>query len=171
MISVRDASLTVVGAESTLATIDRCSRRFEKIRTIFDQIVQTCCLNPLQHTMAEISPERLESDVVAAQLLQMRLELTGFVRALVGDVHTADDVFQETCVKAVREAGAGGFFGAEHVRRWAFVTAKNAAIDLLRHRSGKRGEVALSEDVLELLANDQAESTDSSAASGRTGVG
>ena len=119
--------------------------------------------------MAEVSPRYLESDVVAGQLLQMRLELTGFVRALVGDVHSADDVFQETCVKAVREAGTRGFSSAEHVRRWAFVTAKHSAIDLLRRRSGNQGEIALSDEVLELLANEHDESTgDGGSASGRT---
>ena len=106
--------------------------------------------------MEEVSPDPLEADVVAAQLLGMRLELTGFVRALVRDVHSADDIFQETCVKAVREAGTRGFCGSEHVRRWAFVTAKHAAVDLLRHRSRKHSEVALSEDLLEMLANEQA---------------
>ncbi|MCB1100601.1 MAG: RNA polymerase sigma factor [Verrucomicrobiales bacterium] len=116
--------------------------------------------------MEEVSSEHLASDVVAAQLLGMRLELTGFVRAMVRDVHSADDIFQETCVKAVREAGTRGFSGVEHVRRWAFVTAKHAAVDLLRHRSRKHGEVALSEELLELLANEQAESPQSCASSG-----
>lgn len=110
---------------------------------------------------------RLRADEVAGQLLEMRLELTGFVRALVRDAHAAEDIFQETCVKAIREADSRGFVGPEHVRRWAFVAAKHAAVDLIRRRSGKRGEVSLSEEVLELLANDQVESPQSCASSGR----
>ncbi|MGK0185093.1 MAG: hypothetical protein ACI9R3_000868 [Verrucomicrobiales bacterium] len=44
--------------------------------------------------MGVVLPQSLESDVVAGQLLEMRLELTGFVRALVKDVHSAEVIEQ-----------------------------------------------------------------------------
>ena len=98
--------------------------------------------------------EPLTADSVAAQLLEMRLELTGFIRAMVGDAHTAEDIFQETCVKAVRDGCGGRFKDAKHVRRWAFVTAKNGALDVLRAKT--KLEVGLSEAVIERLASEQA---------------
>jgi len=96
--------------------------------------------------------EPITAEIVAAQLLEMRLELTGFVRGIAGDAHTAEDIFQETCVKAVKDGCSGRFKDAKHVRRWAFATAKNRAIDVYRARP--KGDVCLSDDLIELLASE-----------------
>lgn len=88
-------------------------------------------------------------DETAAHLLRHRLQLTGFIRALVRDAHAAEDIFQDTCVRALREAGS--FSDPVHALRWFRRAAKNKAIDLLRQRR-RQGEACFDEATAELLA-------------------
>ena len=95
----------------------------------------------------------MTADAVAKTLLNQRIALTGFVRAIVTDAHAADDIFQETCVKAVGRADR--FEAARDVLAWSRTVAKNQAIDLIRKR--KRGQQLLSEEAIDLLAAEDAD--------------
>ncbi|MEM0969239.1 MAG: sigma-70 family RNA polymerase sigma factor [Verrucomicrobiota bacterium] len=83
-------------------------------------------------------------------LLQERLKLTSFIRSMVLDAHTADDLFQETCIKAV--AKAAEFRTAKDASTWSRTVARNRALDVLRQRRGRL--CYLSEETLEALAAD-----------------
>jgi len=61
---------------------------------------------------------------------------------IVGDPHVAEDVAQETCIKAVRALGT--FRGAASFRTWLLQIAMNEARGVLRHRK-RRPEHALDE--------------------------
>ncbi len=90
------------------------------------------------------------AEEIAAVLLAERLSLTAFIAGITRDLHLAEDVFQEICVKAV--AWATEFESAAHLIHWARLSGKNRAIDNLRTRDG--GYEGLSEDLLATLAAD-----------------
>ena len=93
----------------------------------------------------------MTAEEIARELLSQRVELTGWLRSLVRDAATAEDLFQETTVKAV--ARAGDFADGTHLRRWFCRAGRNAAIDAVR-RSSRRA-THLPEDVLAALAADE----------------
>jgi RNA polymerase sigma-70 factor (ECF subfamily) len=97
----------------------------------------------------------MTAETVAKTLLDQRIALTGFVRAAVADAHSADDIFQETCVKAI--ARAEQFETKRDVLTWSRTVARNQAIDLLRKRNRKHGEQILPEEVIDLLAAEDAD--------------
>ena len=61
-----------------------------------------------------------------------------FACALSGDSRDAEDLFQETWLRAVRAAGAGHMSGEGEVRSWLFAIAANAHRDLLRKKRVRR---------------------------------
>ncbi len=93
----------------------------------------------------------MTAEEIARELLSQRVELTGWLRSLVRDAAAAEDLFQETTVKAV--ARAGDFADAAHLRRWFHRVGRNAAIDAVR-RSAHR-TCQLPEAALEALAADE----------------
>ena len=93
------------------------------------------------HTM--FSPES-----TAATLLAERLPLTAFFASVTRDFHLAEDVYQEVCVKAVARAEV--FETTGHLMKWARLTGKNRAIDILRARDGRY--IGLSDEMLAVLA-------------------
>lgn len=96
----------------------------------------------------------MTADSVAKSLLEQRISLTGFVRSLVTDAHAADDIFQETCVKAI--ARADRFEAESDVLAWARTVARNQAIDLIRKRSRGRQAQQLPEEAIDLLMAEDA---------------
>ena len=96
-------------------------------------------------TLSMLPPETL-----AATLLAERLPLTAFFASITRDYHLAEDVFQDTCVKALARTQA--FDNRAHLIHWARLTGKNRSIDLLRARDGRY--VGLSDEMLALLADD-----------------
>jgi RNA polymerase sigma-70 factor (ECF subfamily) len=57
-------------------------------------------------------------------------ELRGFIRHGLGDEHAADDLLQDTFVKAMREGQ--GFCSLDDPRAWLFRVARNAMTDRFR---------------------------------------
>lgn len=57
-------------------------------------------------------------------------ELRGFLRHGLGDSHAAEDLLQDTFVKAMREGQ--GFCSLDNPRAWLFRVARNAMTDRLR---------------------------------------
>ncbi len=86
-------------------------------------------------------------ETIARLLLDQRLHLLGWLRALMCDAGLSEDVFQDTCVKAIGRAAE--FRDAEHLRRWFFTASRHAAIDALR-RAGRQARL-LAPDALEAL--------------------
>jgi RNA polymerase sigma-70 factor (ECF subfamily) len=87
----------------------------------------------------------MEPDAVVQVLLRDRLRIAAAATAVVRDVHAADDVFQQVVLSALEHRTA--FRDPDHLRAWAFRTARHRAIDLAR-----RQRVAyLPDDVLDLL--------------------
>ena len=93
----------------------------------------------------------MTAEETARELLSQRVELTGYLRALTRDAMAAEDVFQDTTVKAV--ARAAEFRDAEHLRRWFYRAGRNAAIDAVRRAA--RHASLLPEAALEALAEDE----------------
>jgi len=82
-----------------------------------------------------------------AILLEERLSLTAYVLTIVRSFHLAEDIFQDTCVKALLHAEP--FETRAQLMKWARVVCRNRAIDVIRSRDGKyRG---LSDEVLDSL--------------------
>lgn len=69
--------------------------------------------------------------MVVKILLADRVRLCASVWAVVRDTHLADDIFQETVLKAIGDPSR--FNDARHVSRWAMTAARNLAIDAARH--------------------------------------
>jgi RNA polymerase sigma-70 factor, ECF subfamily len=68
--------------------------------------------------------------------------LLGYVERLTGDHHRAEDIVQETLLRAWLHPRAGGS-GTESLRSWLFRVARNLATDVHRARSARPPEVAL----------------------------
>ena len=58
--------------------------------------------------------------------------LTGYVRQLLGDLHRARDVVQETFIKLCAQPAESRAELEGHLRQWLFVTARHRALDVLR---------------------------------------
>lgn len=92
----------------------------------------------------------LAADHIAAALFSERLPLTAYIATVTRDFHVAEDIFQEVCVKAVRQDAK--FESAEHLINWARVVGRNRAIDVIRSRDGR--STGLSEKLLATLADE-----------------
>ena len=74
----------------------------------------------------------LDGASVTQILLTERIRITASIWAVVRDSHLAEDLFQETVMRAIREPSQ--FREEDHVLPWALTTARNLAIDTLRRR-------------------------------------
>ncbi len=74
----------------------------------------------------------LDNQEIAAHLLRERLGLTAHIYSIVRNYHLAEDIFQETCVKALGQAGS--VESKRHLLNWFRLASRNRAIDLLRAR-------------------------------------
>jgi RNA polymerase sigma-70 factor (ECF subfamily) len=90
-----------------------------------------------------LSPEQ-----VAASLFSRRPSIVGYIATVTRDFHLAEDLFQETCVKAIGRAAE--FESEVHLLHWTRLTARNRAIDTLRRSHGRYD--GLSVETLEILA-------------------
>lgn len=67
-----------------------------------------------------------------------RSDVYRFACALTGDAGDAEDLFQETWLRAVRADPPGGEAGGRDPKAWLFTVAANAHRDLLRKRRVRR---------------------------------
>ena len=95
----------------------------------------------------------MQPEEIAQQLLEARVEMTGYFRSVILDRHLAEDVFQDVCVKAIQAHDT--FRDAKHLRRWCHTVGRNRAIDLLRKKDRK--QILLGEAVLAKLEDDENE--------------
>ncbi|MCG8524813.1 MAG: sigma-70 family RNA polymerase sigma factor [Opitutales bacterium] len=95
----------------------------------------------------------LTTESIAEVFLSHRLGLTAYLSMVTQNHHLAEDVFQETCVKALGKKES--FESTQHLLNWFRVAARNRAIDLIRSRDGKYQ--GLSAKVLELFEQDLAD--------------
>jgi RNA polymerase sigma-70 factor, ECF subfamily len=81
----------------------------------------------------------LDEELVRALLAEHGSALLGYVTRITGDPQRAEDVVQETLLRAWRRAGslAGD---PSSLRSWLFVVAHNLAIDERRSNAAKREE-------------------------------
>jgi len=93
----------------------------------------------------------MQPDEIARQLLDSRVEMTGYFRSVIIDRHLAEDVFQDVCVKAIKASDT--FKNAKHLRRWCHTVGRNRAIDILRKKDSS--QVLLSDAVLDQLEADE----------------
>ena len=94
--------------------------------------------------------ETLDQESVARLLLQQRMELTAYIQSIVRNMHMAEDVFQDVCVRAIKHHET--FADRTHLSKWARRVARNRSIDALRRKENQA--VVLNEEVLELLESD-----------------
>ncbi|MDA7916563.1 sigma-70 family RNA polymerase sigma factor [Verrucomicrobia bacterium] len=89
----------------------------------------------------------LQQEEVTRLILQNRVELTAFITSILRDSHLAEDVFQDVCIKALKQTAP--FNDEAHVRRWARRVARNRAIDLIRRKD--KQAILLDEEILDLI--------------------
>lgn len=74
----------------------------------------------------------MNEETVISEMLAARLRLCSVAWNVLRDRQQAEDLFQETVIKAVQRTD--GFEDIDHLLGWAVVTIRNAAIDLVRQR-------------------------------------
>jgi RNA polymerase sigma-70 factor, ECF subfamily len=79
-----------------------------------------------------------EEELVRALYVEHGPALVGYVTRMVGDKQRAEDIVQETLLRAWRTAGSLDG-GASSLRSWLFTVARNLAVDEHRARAA-RGE-------------------------------
>lgn len=89
-------------------------------------------------------------DDVAKWLLGKQTQITAYVRVIVHDMQTAEDIFQEVCVSAIQVSA--DFDSEEGSIRWAMKVGRNKAIDYLRRT--RKEVVVLSPELLDKLSNE-----------------
>ena len=94
--------------------------------------------------------ESLDQEGVARLLLKQRMELTAYIQSIVRDIHMAEDVFQDVCVKAIKHHET--FKDSLHLTKWTRRVARNRSIDSLRRKENQN--LVLNEEALELLEKD-----------------
>lgn len=96
----------------------------------------------------------LDQEVLLRHLLTERARLLGYIRSIVRDRHIAEDVFQEVSILAVRKIDEIPSRSA--LPGWLRRAARFEGMNALRKR--QREPVSLSDDVLDLLEPEWAES-------------
>jgi RNA polymerase sigma-70 factor (ECF subfamily) len=89
----------------------------------------------------------LKQDIVVQLLLMHRGKLVGAIRAMVGDEHLAEDIFQEVSIAAVSKCEE--IESIEHFGGWLRCAARFQGLIALRNRN--RLPRSLSPEVMELL--------------------
>ena len=97
----------------------------------------------------------MNEESVISLLLQQRVRLSSVAWNVLRDRQQAEDLFQDTVVKAIKRIG--DFEDEDHLVRWAVVAIRNAAIDMARQRQTRAA--ILSELALEKLDQHRAEET------------
>jgi RNA polymerase sigma-70 factor (ECF subfamily) len=87
----------------------------------------------------------LEPDIIVQVLLRERLRVTALAAAVVRDVHSADDIFQQVVLSALEVAAQ--FRDTDHVLAWSFRAARHRVLDLARSRRLR----SLPDEVLDLM--------------------
>jgi RNA polymerase sigma-70 factor (ECF subfamily) len=103
-----------------------------------------------EHPVLRVVSNEETAERVVGWLLEEQVKITAYTKTVVGDWAAAEDVFQEVCVRAVRESH--NLETQEHAVRWGMKVARNAALDRLRRRK-VRAQV-LSPEVLDLVAEE-----------------
>jgi RNA polymerase sigma-70 factor (ECF subfamily) len=105
---------------------------------------------------AEASPrETLDERELRVISQAHRGPLLGYLQRLTGDLHLAEDIVQETLLRAWREAPSRGSRNGA-LRPWLFRVARNLATDLHRARRARPREVSV-EPATQLPAVDRAD--------------
>jgi len=108
----------------------------------------------------------LSHDDVMRLLFAARMRLSAAAWTITRDSQAAEDIFQNTALKALTKDVSFEHEGA--LLSWATVSARREAIDWLRHR--KPEVPVLDADVLDLLNSDNSAIETASAAKGRIGA-
>lgn len=89
----------------------------------------------------------LESDIVVKVLMQQRADLIGYAWLVVGNPDTAEDVFQDVSVLAIRKREE--INDAQHLVGWLYAAIRLRGLEV--SRSNRRANQALSMEVLKML--------------------
>jgi len=89
----------------------------------------------------------LDHDSCVRLLIRERVKLVGYIRAIVGNVHDAEDVFQQISVLVLRKSNE--INDAEHFQAWMRSAARLEALNTARKK--KRAAHTLDSQVIELL--------------------
>jgi RNA polymerase sigma-70 factor (ECF subfamily) len=100
-------------------------------------------------------PEALDEHELRVISQAHRGPLLGYLQRLTGDLHLAEDIVQETLLRAWRGAPSGGPENGA-LRPWLFRVARNLATDLHRARRARPHEVSV-EPAFQLPAVDRAD--------------
>src|SRR4051812_22007144 len=87
----------------------------------------------------------LEMDTIVQFLLKERRRVTAYAAAVVRNVHTADDIFQQVVLSALEQRAQ--FRDTDHLLAWSLRATRHRAVDLVRTQKLR----PLPDNVLDLL--------------------
>ena len=89
----------------------------------------------------------MDRETVVRRVMTHRPMFVGFILSIVRDYHLAEDVYQETMVRAIEHCET--FENEAHLLAWVRKVARNESIELLHRKH--RDPVMLNQDVLDLV--------------------
>lgn len=92
----------------------------------------------------------MDRETVVRRVMTHRPMFVGFILSIVRDYHMAEDVYQETMVRAIEHSDT--FENEAHLLAWVRKVARNESIELLRRKN--REPVMLNAEVLDLVESE-----------------
>jgi RNA polymerase sigma-70 factor, ECF subfamily len=92
---------------------------------------------------------RLDNQQIVELIMHNRMRLISYARSIACDFHTAEDIYQKMCLKAIQSSEA--FEDADHLLKWAWIVCRNEALKSLRNQ--KNSSVVLDEQIIETIQN------------------
>jgi len=89
----------------------------------------------------------MNQDAVLRVLLEERPSLTAFAWSILRDYHAAEDIYQDTIIRATHHTGE--FDSRDHLLNWSRKVARNLAVDRARRADART--LILDNDVLDRL--------------------
>lgn len=97
----------------------------------------------------------LEQDQIIELILRNRIRLTAFIRSIVSDCHSAEDIFQHVCLLALQSSEK--FNDTTHLLKWTWMVCRTESLKNLHTR--KNHPVIFDEHILEMIQSESEKTT------------
>ncbi len=87
------------------------------------------------------APQRMTAEEIARRANALRTELVKFISVHIADASEAEDVFQETCLTAARQADTFEWRGEAEFRGWLYQIARSRISDWMIHAHREKRNV------------------------------
>ncbi len=92
----------------------------------------------------------LKDDQIVEIILKNRVKLIAFMRSIVRDFHVAEDLYQKTCVLALKSPEK--FSDPSHLLKWIWVVCRNESLKYLREQ--KKHQVIFDDRILDSIQSE-----------------